>query len=364
MKSFLTSFLIFMLAMSSVYMQAQDKNSEDSLNMKNWEQICYCSFKGHFHPQEIVNADNNWQLLLAMKNGRTPKQLDSLKIPYTQSQLLLLLSMRLIEQNGKVLTTTIPILNRNETAELRVMSREAAMRIISEIEPECKDLVDFLAKNNRRKNAFTILFSYVLDGRIWGEFEQEKLIDENRIINNLWGGNYWSITPKRTWSCGTNSLSNDKYAVLFNWSEQSDELLDNFYGANFDGLLDFLEDGKTDDSAVIDEFTKYGFFDENKSLTIPVIDESGNNTLFVLSNKITDKLLSGFVKSTDFDAVKSKFNLADDSQTVIVFYHEVMWDILNLLLEKQIIQKPIAFESPEKANLLDIADLCFVIRKE
>lgn len=352
-----------MLTMSSLYTQAQDKNSEDSLNMKNWEQICYCSFKGHFHPQEIVNADNNWQLLLAMKNGCTSKQLDSLKIPYTQSQLLLLLSMRLIEQKGKILTTTIPILNRNETAELRVMSREVAVRIIPEIEPECKDLVDFLAKNNRQKNAFSILFSYVLDHRIWKKFEQEKLTDEVQIINNLWGGNYWSITPKRTWSCGTNSLDNDKYAILFNWSEQSSKLMNKFYGANFDGILDFLEDGNTNDSAVIDEFTKYGFFDKNKNLSIPIIDENADNTLFTLSNKITDKLLPAFVKSTDFDAVKSKFNFTDDNQTVIIFYHEVMWDILNLLLEKQIIQKPIAFESPEKAGLSDIADLCFVIRK-
>ena len=364
MKVFLTSLLILMLAMSSLDMQAQEKNSEDSLDMKNWEQICYCSFKGHFHPQEIVNADNNWQLLLALKNGYTSHQLDSLNIPYAKSQLLLLLSMRLIEQKGKVFTTTIPILNKTETAELRAMSRKAAMQIISDIESECKDLVDFLAKNNRQKNAFSILFSYVLDDRIWRKFEQENLTDESLIINNLWGGDYWSITPKRTWSCGTNSLSNDKYAILFNWSEQSNKLLSKFYGANFDGILDFLEDGKTNDSTVIDEFTKYGFFDKNKNLTIPIIDENGDNTLFTLSNKITDKLLSAFLKSTDFDAVKSKFNFVDDSQTVIIFYHEVMWDILNLLLEKQIIQKPIAFESPEKAELLDIADLCFVIRKE
>ena len=214
-----------------------------------------------------------------------------------------------------------------------------------------------------RKTLLQFFFSYVLDGRIWEKFEQEKLTDENQIINNLWGGNYWSITPKRTWSCGTNSLSSDKYTILFNWSEQSDKLLDKFYGANFDGLLDFLEDSKTNESSVIDEFTKYGFFDKNKNLTIPVIDESGDNTLFALSNKITDKLLSTFVESTDFDAIKAKFNFSDNSETVIILYHEMMWDILNLLLEKQIIQKPIAFESPETASLSDIADLCFVIRK-
>jgi hypothetical protein len=183
----------FLLAGITFNLSAQ---SVDYNDLDNWTDICFCSPNNSFHPRTIVKADNNWQLLFAMRNGLIQKDLDSLKIPYTQSQLLLLRSQRLLQQRQGVYKTSILILDKEQTIQLRKQSHLAAERIFPSIEKDCNELVTYLSKNNRSKNAFSILFSYVLDGLIWDKLESEKLIEE-REEKNIWSGSYWFLTPKR-----------------------------------------------------------------------------------------------------------------------------------------------------------------------
>jgi hypothetical protein len=105
----------------------------------------------------------------------------------------------------------------------------------------------------------------------------------------------------------------------------------------------------------------FGFFDENSNLIIPVIDERESSNLRLISNKITDKLLSAFVKTVDIDTIKTRYKFRDNSETVLIFYHEMMWDIIDLLLDKSIIQLPLIFKSPANAKMTDVADLCFIV---
>ncbi len=163
---------IFLLS-SNTYLFAQTTDYND---WKNWEDICYCTMNNSYHPSSIVSADNNLQLLLSLKNGLTRKQLDSLKIPYVRSQLLLLESYHLINKTDGIYKTTIPILDSEQTARLRKQSQFTANKICPEIEKECRNLVTYLANQNRLNNAYSILFSYVLDGLIWAQFEKEGIV--------------------------------------------------------------------------------------------------------------------------------------------------------------------------------------------
>jgi hypothetical protein len=45
-----------------------------------------------------------------------------------------------------------------------------------EIEKECNDLVAHLSQLSRSRNAFSIPFSYVLDGLSWKKFEEEEIV--------------------------------------------------------------------------------------------------------------------------------------------------------------------------------------------
>ena len=350
-------FIHFLFLSSPVLLPAQQTDYD---NPDSWESICYCSMNNSFHPESIVRADNNWQLLLAMKNGLTLKQLDSLKIPYTQSQLLLLRSQRLLNRTQDIYTTTIPILDSMQTVSLRKQSQFVANSIYPEIEKECSDLVMHLSEQNRSHNAFSILFSYVFDGLIWERFEKEEIIKEKTNGTGIWSGNYWFLTPKRPFYCGTNSWTNGEFIFRWNWS-YVEKITDGLWEKNLEALFPLAQGNTVPSKEIIDEFSALGFFDENLNLTIPVINEKENNTLCLLSNKIIDKLLPAFSAKTDIDTLKSLYKFSNNSETVVIFYHEVMWDLMDLLLERQIIEMPTAFQSSDITTLKDAADLCFIV---
>jgi len=345
------------LLSSNTYLFAQ---TTDYNNLENWENICYCSTNNSYHPGTIVSADNNWQLLLAMKNGVTLKQMDSIKVPYVKSQLLLLISQRLLKKDDGVYKTIIPILDSKQTALLRKQSKLVTNKIYPEIEQECRDLVAFLSKQKRSDNAYSILFSYVLDGLIWRQFEKEGIIKE-RDSSGTWSGNYWFLTPKRPVDCGgTNSIKNENFAFKWNWSS-SEKVTDGLGNKNIKALFPLAQGNSIANKEIINEFADYGFFDKNSHLTIPVINEKENNELYSLSIEIIDRLLYTFKAKTDVEQIKTTYGFSNNSETVVIFYHEVMFDLMDLLIENQVIQLPTAFKNSDKATFKDAADLCFIV---
>lgn len=129
-------------------------------------------------------------------------------------------------------------------------------------------------------------------------------------------------------------------------------------------IEEFSRKNKIENQKILDEFTPYGFFNETGNLTLPIIIEEKDNQLYSLSNKITDKLLAAFVNSTNTESLKASYGFRNDSEAIVIFYHEVMWDVLNLLIERQMVRMPIAFEFPDKAKPADIAGLCFLTVKK
>jgi hypothetical protein len=350
-------FINFLFLSSPVLLLAQ---ATDYNNWKNWEDICYCTMNNSYHPSSIVSADNNLQLLLALKNGLTLKQLDSLKLPYIKSQLLLLESQHLLNKADGIYKTVIPILYSEQTAHLRKQSLFVARGIYPEIKKECCDLVAKLSEQNRSSNAYSILFSYVLDGLIWKRFEKEGIV-KKWDTTGIWSGNYWFLTPKRPVDCGgTNIWSNENFMFKWNWS-YAENVTDGLWKKNLEMLFPLAQGNTVPNKEIIDEFSALGFFDKDLHLTIPVINEKENNTLYLLSINIIDKLFPAFMAKTDIEAFKTSYKFNDNSETVIVFYHEVMFDLMDLLLEKQVIQMPTAFQHSEKATLKDAADLCFIV---
>jgi hypothetical protein len=313
-----------------------------------------------YHPSSIVSADNNLQLLLSLKNGLTRKQIDSLKIPYVRSQLLLLESYHLINKTDGIYKTAIPILDSEQTARLRKQSQFIANEIYPEIEKECRNLVTHLANQNRLNNAYSILFSYVLDGLIWTQLEKDGMV-ERMDTSGIWSGNYWFLTPRRAVDCGgTNYSTKENFAFKWNWSH-SEKVTEGLWNKDIEALFPFAQGKTIPNKEIINEFADYGFFDKNSHLTIPVINEKENNDLYSLSMKIIDRLLLTFKAKTDVEQLKTSYGFNNSSETVVIFYHEIMFDLMDLLLENQVIQLPTAFKSSDKATFKDAADLCFIV---
>ena len=64
--------------------------------------------------------------------------------------------------------TILPIFDVEQTAALRQLSRLIATNVMDKSEADYRQFVTELSKSNFADNAFSIAFSYVLDGLTWG----------------------------------------------------------------------------------------------------------------------------------------------------------------------------------------------------
>ena len=346
------------------------EGQEGSLNnIKENEIICYCVAQ-QSTPDFILSLDNNWELVLKLKHARTISQLDSLGIKYTLSQLQLLQQWSIITktENGAY-KTTINLFDSIQTKQLRDYSKELSKNIILQITPDIENLKLNLKQIDREKNIYTILFSYILDGKVWDDLENKKLILKNEISLDapLWKGEFWSLYPKRDFSCGTNSISDSGYSIKVNWSENIIPKMIPFV-SRFDLqekiLNDLISKGKVENEEAKNVFGPYNFFDKNGNFTVPIIKEENNNTTYKIAKAISEKVTSFIETQFDNSKLKKMFGFDNSSQMIIILYHEMMWDMLNILEQQNIITRPIAFKDPGKVQPKDISDLLIIIIKQ
>lgn len=93
------------------------------------------------HPKEIATADNNWDILMAFRQWHKPNYLDSLNVPYTQSQLMLLTINKMLKADRDGYISTIPLFDSLATARMRKDSRIFVEQNIDHIAPYCTQLV-------------------------------------------------------------------------------------------------------------------------------------------------------------------------------------------------------------------------------
>ena len=319
-------------------------------------------------PQSIIRLDNNREILIACRIGKTREQLKTNNIEATQSQIRLLRDWRLLQGEDEILRTGFPILDSSETECLRKATREAALIIGSGSEGEVHALKEVLRSEGYEKSSFTILFSYVLDDLVWDEMEEAGRILERKITieKPFWAGFLWAICPPREFSCGTNSSTNQGAGLYLNWSKIGRKLVFSVYSDRdaYSYLLeDILKHGKVKNEKAITVFKDYSIFDSKGDLTIPVIVENTSNNLYRLCKMLAQKVAEQVVNALDIENLESELHIKDRGETMAVAYHEIMWDLLDYFESQRVIQKPVVFANPEKAELKNVADLMFVVKQ-
>ncbi|MDO4790761.1 MAG: hypothetical protein Q3998_07360, partial [Porphyromonas sp.] len=285
MKSFWISVALPVLSVAT--MKAQ--NSRFNSFVHN-ESIAYCiTSKGT--PNNIVRLDNNWEILLALREPHTIKALDSLNIKFTYSQLQLLADWKLIRNNKNKFQTNMIILDSLQTLKLRNYSKELSEALAGKIGKDVTDFVKLLKSEGRERNSYSILFSYVIDGLVWECLEERGAIRKKELSMKepLWSGEFWTLYPKRDFYCGTNSLSSKGYSLKINWSEGAFSRIRPFISntRQLDLLLkDFEKNGKITEESTIAVFSKFNLFNESGYITIPILEENDKNSLNLQSTKI------------------------------------------------------------------------------
>src|SRR5271157_5027678 len=112
-------FLMLAMACNTVFSQN---------DIKDYEYMCYCTLIGA-SPKDIIQTGNNWDLLLALRDGKTVDELNKSGIKYTPKQLEVLQAIKFIRKQDEKYYSLISILNEKETSEIRSLTKETAKKI-------------------------------------------------------------------------------------------------------------------------------------------------------------------------------------------------------------------------------------------
>lgn len=311
----------------------------------------FCSYDS-FHPNDYL-TDNNWDILCAFVEPGDKARLDTLGITATRSQLRLLEVGGLLKSENGIYSTIMPIFGREETHTIRNESKAFADSIFVAIRPKLQKLVKEFDRKGYASQSYSLLFSYLLDGYIWDE---KRIIPPTEMTKHgTWSGAYWAMYEHRQQvKTGTNGFG----PVFVNWTDS----LRCTPGTT--ALVSFAKDvinnngEKVTDTTVIEKMAPWGLVDVNGKILVPVIHRNNGDSLDVLCAEISTAI-SDSVKQYCIRWAQSH-NITDKDLADVIFYHEMMWDLLNLCETEGIIKKP-AILNGEEAGKQHFSDITFIV---
>ncbi|MBQ0142520.1 MAG: hypothetical protein KBT06_06965, partial [Prevotellaceae bacterium] len=203
-------------------------------------------------------------------------------------------------------------------------------------EANCDFMTVFMLSDQRASGA--LLFSGILwmIGSLWymRKFKPELLVEGLNYGGLIYG------PVKQNW---TDSLG---------------------YWLNSNKLMSFAREviktrgNRIENQDVIDAIAGWGLADENGYILIPVMHRNSNDDVDILCKSITNKL-SNAIKNY-CKTWYSAYNLSSERLGQIVFYHEVMWDLLEILEFKGLIAMPPILKG-EEVGKQHFGDICFIV---
>lgn len=321
---------LFALATAIPAAQAQDTIRPYG----QWESTQFVALTG-YQPSDYVTTDNNWEITYRLRTPQTAKELRQSGTPCTYSQLMLLELGGIItlREDGRW-QTIIPILDEEQTDALRAFSRETAASIYARTKDDFSALTQSIDRMGFRNNAFSLVFSYLLDGRMWTRL----LLFDDVQQHATWSGCYWLMyEPRQGFACGTNGYGEDLCLTYLDSRIAPKTRI-------MEALSDELrESGRVTNDSLIDLLHPYGLVDEEGNPAFPVIKQQDDDF-----HRLTEHLaqsISTEVKSRCND-LSARFGIRQEEEGMVILYHEVMWDLLDLLLQEKVVALPPIFQDP------------------
>lgn len=289
---------------------------------QKWNETAFVSLKGH-QPADYVRPDNNWDILYTLRTPYTQAELNAMGIPCTKSQLMLLEIGGLIQKEGKKWRSIVPIFDKKQTDELRAYSKQVADKIYAITKLDFQSLMKEIGRMGLKDNTASLIFSYLLDGQMWTEL---VLFDE---INNhaTWSGCYWLLYDYRKGlAMGTNAYGN---SLVVTYGVTS-EIVPNHQKMK-DYAAEIAKFGKLTNEESIRELQPYGLTDDKGNLLIPIIKKEESD-FHRLMNTLKMAISTGL--RNNVGTLLADYGIKNEKLGVVILYHEVMWDIMDLLIKE------------------------------
>ena len=326
----LCSTILFLFLFTTIQAQTQIRP------YKQWDATQFIAVSGH-QPEDYVRADNNWEILYNLRTPHTQSELNEMGIKCSDSQILLLEVGGLISRTEGKWKSTIPILDQEQTSSLRSMSKEIAKSMYAKTKADFISLTQAIDEMGFKENTLSLVFSYLLDGRMW-----TKMVLFDDIDNHTgWSGCYWVLyEPREGMKCGTNGYGDQNLILTY---------LDNKIAPRSRVMSDCADEiakyGKIKDPQLISQLTPYGLTDNTGKVLFPIIKKQQDRF-----HQITEKLvntISSELKNNSGN-VATRYGINNENKAMVILYHEVMWDLMDNLIQDKVIQIPAIFKNKEE----------------
>lgn len=320
--------------------------------MKAFDQFYYCIYDD-MHPREILEMDNNLEIVFYLRSGKTKKELRNNGIEFKISQLSLLKSYNLIrEEKGRYFSKVL-FFPEYEARELRKSAKDVAVRVAASVSAELKGLLGVLTKMNIPENAFSILFSYVLDTLVWENLRTLGYLKKLKIDrkNPNWDGIIWMVEPKRKNAPGTVCMSSGNVSLCRTTCplKKKDMTDSSLLSSAADS---FRSTGKVHDKKARKHLEELGIYDDG--IKIPVIKAAKDDALFKASIALGTVVAQNVALALQSEQNFRIFNDLEKWKSTIIYYHEIMWEIMDILVMAGELQKPAALIDESKNDLKEV----------
>lgn len=330
---------------------AQEDGSIIGRPYKSFDVTAFCSYID-FHPSQYL-TDNNWDILCAFTEPGKTSKLDSLGISFNKSQLRLLEVGGLLKSDNGAYSTVMPIFGKDETRAIRKETKAFADSIFPTLESQLKNLVNEFKNAGFSNQTYSLVFSYLLDGYIW---DDKRLTPSDKLEDHgTWSGAYWAMYEDRSRvKIGTNGYG----AVHINWTDELGYWLSNKKLLSFAREVAESNGSRIDNPEMIENLAGWGLVDADGNITVPVMIRNNNDPIDLLCKSITTAL-SDAVKRHCIPW-KTAHKIGSSEEAEVIFYHEVMWDLLDLCEEKGIISMPPILKG-EEVGKQHFGDIAFIV---
>jgi len=118
--------------------------------------------------------------------------------------------------------------------------------------------------------------------------------------------------------------------------------------------------GKVNDKQLIESLKKFKIYSDNEGLLIPIIKNDVKNPIFRSSKLISFSIADYLCENLKSLSEISLLSEIDEWKSLVVWYHEIMWSIMDIFIKTGEIKKPRAFTD---SSLDCIKDLIYVTLK-
>lgn len=121
---------------------------------------------------------------------------------------------------------------------------------------------------------------------------------------------------------------------------------------------EYAQNKKIVSKDLLDKSVEYGLADKKGHLIIPIIKEDSQDALVKICDELVVKLAS-CVNRHSYEFMKA-YQLSNENLAKVILYHEIMWDMMDILVERKIITEPDILTGSPRAQKSDFGKIVYI----